>query len=86
MQCVPRRVPGIVFLSGGQTPEQATQNLQALAAEAKKMNAPWPLTFSYARALQEKALTVWAGKPENMEQARKAYIERLQAVSKALAG
>ena len=86
MQCVPRRVPGIVFLSGGQTPEQATQNLEALSAKAKKMNAPWPLTFSYARALQEEALTVWAGKSENTEQARKVYIERLHSVSKALEG
>lgn len=85
MNAVPRSLPGIVFLSGGQTPEQATENLAAITKEARKREAPWPLTFSYARALQEEALKAWKGKPENVEEARKAFMSRLTQVSAALA-
>ena len=84
IETVPSSVPGIVFLSGGQTPDQATENLRAITAKAREVHAPWPLTFSYARALQEEALAVWAGKDENMEAARAAYVERLQKVADAL--
>lgn len=84
MQSVPRRVAGIVFLSGGQTTEQATENLVAIIRRAKEVHAPWPLTFSYARALQEEALSLWKGKEENVPAARAAYLARLAKVSAAL--
>ncbi len=84
MESVPRQVAGIVFLSGGQTPEQATANLAAISRHAKEGNAPWPLTFSFARALQDEALTVWKGEKENIELARAAYLSRLAQVSEAL--
>ncbi|MBU2104076.1 fructose-bisphosphate aldolase class I [Patescibacteria group bacterium] len=84
LAAVPKEVPGIVFLSGGQGPDQATANLAAISARAKELNAPWPLTFSYARALQEEALSIWKGKEENQEQARAVFIERLKKVQAAL--
>lgn len=86
MATVPADVAGIVFLSGGQTPDQATDNLRAICRAAKDAGAPWPLTFSYARALQEEALQVWAGKEENVDAAREAFLGRLKKVSEALAG
>ena len=84
--CVPKQVPGIVFLSGGQTPDQATDNLRAIAARGASAGAPWPLTFSYARALQEEALAAWKGKPENVPAAREAFLARMRAVSAASRG
>jgi fructose-bisphosphate aldolase class I len=84
MQVVPKEVPGIVFLSGGQTPDQATANLAAITKVAKEKGAPWPLTYSYARALQEEALEIWQGKEENVPAARDAFIERLKKVTDAL--
>ena len=81
---VPRQVAGIVFLSGGQTPDQATANLAAIRRRAKEVDAPWPLTFSYARALQEEALELWKGKEENVPAARAAFLARLAKVSAAL--
>lgn len=81
---VPPQVAGIVFLSGGQTPDQATANLAAIARHAKEISAPWPLTFSFARALQDEALAVWKGKEENVPVAREAYLARLARVSAAL--
>ncbi len=86
MEAVPRQVPGIVFLSGGQSPEEATENLAAITKRAKEKQAPWPLTFSYARALQEEALAVWKGKAENVPVARAAFMERLKKVSAASRG
>ena len=84
MKAVPAEVAGIVFLSGGQETEQATNNLRAIARVAKEKKAPWPLTFSYARALQDEALQVWAGDEANEAAARAVFIERLQKVSQAL--
>ena len=81
---VPREVPGIIFLSGGQTPDQATANLSAITKYATEHHAPWPLTFSYARALQEEALEVWKGKKENVDEARVVFLARLKKVSEAL--
>ncbi len=80
MESVPRQIAGIVFLSGGQTPDQATENLEAICREAARVEAPWPLTFSYARALQEEALTAWKGKPENVALAREVFLARLGKV------
>ncbi len=84
MASVPKQVPGIVFLSGGQTPDQATANLAAITRRARTASAPWPLTFSFARALQEEALAAWKGKDENVPVARTAFVDRLRKVSEAL--
>jgi fructose-bisphosphate aldolase class I len=78
LEQVPKRMGGIVFLSGGQSTEQATANLRAIEEEARKRNAPWHLTFSYARALQDEALSIWQGKDENVEAAREAFLTRLK--------
>ena len=86
MEVVPADIAGIVFLSGGQSTDQATDNLRAIAREAKTKGAPWPLTFSYARALQEEGLALWKGKSENVEKAREAFIARLRKVSAATKG
>jgi fructose-bisphosphate aldolase class I len=86
LETVPATIPGIVFLSGGQGDEQATENLRAIVKLAKEKNAPWPLTFSYARALQDEALTAWAGREENVPAAREAFIARLKKVQDALNG
>src|SRR3989344_1428598 len=83
MENVPSQIAGIVFLSGGQTPDQATENLAAITRKAIEVNAPWPLTFSYARALQEEALEIWKGKDENISAARTAFLNRLAKVSSA---
>lgn len=85
METVPASIPGIVFLSGGQTPDQATANLAAITKYAKEKGAPWPLTFSFARALQEEAIVAWGGKDENIPAAREAFLARLRLVSAALA-
>ena len=84
MKAVPRTLAGIVFLSGGQGSDQAIQNLAAIVQEARTKKAPWPLTFSYARAFQDEALTVWAGDEANQEKAREAFIKRLQQATEAL--
>lgn len=84
MESVPRQVAGIVFLSGGQTPDQATENLAAITKYAKSMHAPWPITFSYARALQEEALSIWKGEEGNIPVAREAFLTRLAKVSAAV--
>jgi len=71
---VPAAMPGINFLSGGQTPEEATVNLNAMNAMAG--NAPWQLSFSYGRALQQPVLQAWQGKPENIKAAQTALYKR----------
>ncbi len=70
---VPAAVPGIVFLSGGQTPEEATERLNAMNAMGK---SPWELSFSYGRALQEPVLHAWKGIPGNLPAAQKAFYHR----------
>ncbi len=71
---VPAAVPSINFLSGGQRPAEATANLNAM--NALFPNAPWELSFSYGRALQETALLAWAGKSGNAAAAQQAYYRR----------
>ena len=78
---VPAGLAGVVFLSGGQTVEQATDNL---AAVVKNGPFPWPVTFSFARALQDPALYAWQGDNANSDTARQAFKERLIANTKAL--
>ncbi len=81
---VPAEVPGIVFLSGGQSAELATAHLNAMNATNKDL--PWPLSFSYGRALQEPCLNAWAGKTENVEAATKALLHREKCNSLACNG
>jgi fructose-bisphosphate aldolase class I len=71
--CVPAAVPGIAFLSGGQSDEQATAHLNAMN---KIGGLPWKLTFSYGRALQAAPQHAWAGKPENVPAGQKAFSHR----------
>ncbi|KHN80535.1 Fructose-bisphosphate aldolase 1 [Toxocara canis] len=81
---VPVAVPGIVFLSGGQSEEDATRNLNAMGQyEGKK---PWTITFSFGRALQNSALATWAGKKENIKAAQEAFMVRARANSMAAQG
>src|SRR5947208_12368181 len=80
---VPAAVPGIVFLSGGQSDEDATAHLNAMNARGPH---PWQLSFSYGRALQAPALKAWAGKPENVEAAQRAYYHRAKMNSAARTG
>src|SRR3954467_7356735 len=70
---VPAAQPGIVFLSGGQADEAATAHLNAMAATK---GLPWPLTFSYSRALQNPALNAWRGQSGNVAAAQKAFHHR----------
>jgi len=80
---VPAAVPGIVFLSGGQSDEDATANLNAMNAIGPH---PWALSFSYGRALQAPALKAWGGKEENVEAAQRAYYHRAKMNSAARTG
>lgn len=81
---VPEDIGGIVFLSGGQTPKEATANLNEI--NKLKADAPWELSFSYARALQAEALEVWRGRDENVKMAQEAFLRRLKLVSLARQG
>jgi len=80
---VPSAVPGIAFLSGGQTPAQATEHLNLMSQMGP---FPWELTFSYARALQEEALRAWGGKPEGFAAGQKAFLRRAKLVALARSG
>ena len=79
---VPALVPGIVFLSGGQSETEATENLNAINA----LGGPWPLSFSYGRALQASALDAWRGEPGNVEAAQHAFLHRARMNALAVAG
>lgn len=80
---VPPAVPGIVFLSGGQTPEQATARLSAMNALGP---APWELSFSYGRALQDPVLKAWRGEPKNAAAAAMAFHHRARCNHEARFG
>lgn len=80
---VPAAVPGIAFLSGGQSEEEATRHLNALNHEG---GAPWQLSFSFGRALQHSALRIWAGVPENRVAAQAALHRRAACNSAARFG
>ncbi|MHB1100947.1 MAG: class I fructose-bisphosphate aldolase [Burkholderiales bacterium] len=73
-RAVPAAVPSINFLSGGQGPEEATANLNAM--NRMLPNSPWALSFSYGRALQQPALAAWAGKSDNANRMQHAFLER----------
>src|SRR5207247_9207969 len=74
-ETVPAALPGIVFLSGGQTDEAATAHLSEMNRIG---DVPWELSFSYGRALQAPALKAWGGKPGNLEAAQGAFYRRAQ--------
>lgn len=80
---VPSAVPGIAFLSGGQSTEEATAHLSAMNAG---YDLPWGMTFSYGRALQTEALNAWAGKPENVAAGQRAFTHRARMCSLAATG
>ncbi|CAM9391019.1 unnamed protein product [Chrysoparadoxa australica] len=81
---VPSAVPGIMFLSGGMSEEEASINLNTMNSLPRK--GPWSLSFSYGRALQQSTLKAWQGKAENIGAAQKALMARAQANSEANLG
>lgn len=81
---VPEDVAGVVFLSGGQSPVRATTNLNAIAQH--KDNLPWPVTFSFSRAIEEPVLAAWKGSDENRAHAQEVLKERLELCSSATLG
>ena len=81
---VPAAVPGIVFLSGGQSEEEATVNLDAM--NKLEVLKPWTLAFSFGRALQQSTLKTWGGKKENVAKAQEAFLARCKANSEATLG
>lgn len=82
---VPASVPSINFLSGGQTPHEATANLNAMNALFRSVS-PWKLSFSYARALQEPVMTAWAGQADNVGAAQDAFYHRARLNGAACRG
>jgi fructose-bisphosphate aldolase class I len=82
-EAVPAAVPGIVFLSGGQSDQQASENLNAINAEGEQ---PWKLSFSYGRALQAPALKAWAGDEANVELGQQMLLHRARLNSAAAGG
>ena len=83
---VPAAVPGIVFLSGGQSDDEATVNLDAINRYAAKVGAPWQLSFSYGRGLQAAPQKAWSGRPENVAAAQRAYAHRAKVTAAARMG
>jgi len=91
LQCfrdtVPAAVPGVVFLSGGQTDDEATVNLDAINRRAAEIGGvPWELSFSYGRGLQAAPQTTWSGKKENVAAAQRAYFHRARVTAAARMG
>jgi fructose-bisphosphate aldolase class I len=83
LRCVPGAVPGVVFLSGGMTDEDATARLN----EMNKLGPhPWELSFSYGRALQAAALKAWKGEPANIEEGQRLFYHRARMNSLARSG
>ena len=79
---VPAAIAGIVFLSGGQSEVEATENLNAI----NRVGGPWPLSFSYGRALQASALAAWNGDAANVEAAQSVFVHRARMNALAAAG
>jgi fructose-bisphosphate aldolase, class I len=86
LRTVPAAVPGIAFLSGGQSDEEATVNLDAINRRAEEVDAPWELTFSYGRGLQAAPLQAWGGDPANGDATQAAFLERATLTSQARQG
>ncbi len=85
-ETVPAAVPGIVFLSGGQSDDEATVNLDAINRYAAQVGAPWQLSYSYGRGLQAAPQKAWSGKRENVGAAQKAFYHRAKVTSAARQG
>ena len=86
-ETVPAAVPGIVFLSGGQSDEQASQNLNAINSLSQSLGEqPWVLSFSYGRALQAPSLAAWGGSADNVEAGQSQLALRARNNSAAVAG
>jgi fructose-bisphosphate aldolase class I len=85
LRAVPAAVPGITFLSGGQTAELASERLNAMNVRFKSQ-VPWELSFSYGRALQQPALEIWQGKEANILKAQKALYHRAKCNFAARSG
>jgi len=83
---VPKKISGIVFLSGGQTPKEATVRLNEIVKTGKEQNAPWRITFSYSRALQDPVLKEWSGRSERMRSAQEIFKRRVEETSAASEG
>ena len=81
---VPAAVPGIVFLSGGQDPQTATAHLNAM--NTGRAAHPWPLSFSFARALQAPALDAWRGEPRNVAAGQRVFLDRARCNAAASLG
>ncbi|XP_032901770.1 fructose-bisphosphate aldolase C [Amblyraja radiata] len=81
---VPPAVPGVTFLSGGQSEEEATVNLNAI--NKCPLSKPWALTFSFGRALQASALNAWGGEKDNMQAAQDVFMKRAEVNSLASLG
>jgi fructose-bisphosphate aldolase class I len=77
LRCIPAAVPGIAFLSDGQSGKLASERLNAMNLRFKAM-LPWALTFSYGRAIQQPALGIWQGKTSNILAAQEALLHRAQ--------
>jgi fructose-bisphosphate aldolase class I len=75
-----------VFLSGGQSDEEATVNLNAINQTAKTVGVPWEMSFSYGRGLQAAPLKAWGGQTANIEKAQEAYYHRAKVTSAARDG
>ena len=86
MREVPSAVPGIVFLSGGQSDDEATENLDAINRAAEGLNTPWELSYSYGRALQSAPLKAWGGDAANTEAAQQEFYRRSMLTSAARQG
>ena len=85
-ETVPAAVPGIVFLSGGQSDEEATVNLDAINRHAAGEKVPWELSYSYGRGLQAAPQKAWSGKKDNLDAAQKAFYHRALVTSAARQG
>ena len=86
LETVPAAVPGILFLSGGQSDEEATVNLDSINRHASLVRAPWELSFSYGRGLQAAPLKAWGGSAANYAAAQRAFHHRAQVTSAARRG
>jgi len=85
-ETVPADVAGIAFLSGGQTPQEAAEHLNAMNSEPLRSQAPWPITFSYARAIQEPALANWKGDSAKVPESQQLLHHRAKCNSAASSG
>ncbi|MBV9349449.1 MAG: fructose-bisphosphate aldolase, partial [Patescibacteria group bacterium] len=81
---LPKELVGAVFLSGGQSEIEATENLNAM--NKLELEQPWKLSFSYGRALQDSAIKLWSGNAANAEKAKQAFIHRAHMNSLATVG